>query len=43
MPYKLFRAMAMLASGRDCRVCGDPVAPSDPFGVSEGVCAPCRK
>ena len=43
MPYKLFRAMAMLASGRECRVCGEQVAPSDPFGVSEGVCAACRQ
>lgn len=43
MPYKLFRAIAMLESGRDCRRCGEAIAPSDAFGVSEGVCAACRE
>lgn len=40
--YRLFRAFAMLESGRDCRICGDGIRPSDEFGLSEGVCRPCR-
>ena len=43
MPYDLFRAMAMVVSGRDCRVCGDAIRPGDEFGVSEGVCVTCRE
>jgi hypothetical protein len=42
MLYRLFRAMAMLDSGSVCRRCGEGIARSDHFGVSESVCAPCR-
>jgi len=31
-----------LPSGRWCRSCDDAIEPSDPFGLSEGVCRPCR-
>ncbi len=42
MIYTLLRSLFGLASGRDCRRCGEAVAPADPFGVSEGVCRGCR-
>jgi hypothetical protein len=31
-----------LPAGRWCRSCREPIAPNDPFGLSEGVCKPCR-
>jgi hypothetical protein len=40
--YRLIRALTRMEAGRWCRSCGQPVAPKDPFGMSEGVCAPCR-
>jgi hypothetical protein len=42
MLYTLIRSLVQLESGRRCRRCTDAISPRDPFGVSEGVCAPCR-
>jgi hypothetical protein len=39
---KLLKALAGLEAGRECRVCGDAISRKDDFGLSEGVCAPCR-
>jgi hypothetical protein len=36
--YRLIRSLAGLESGRTCRVCGDSIARSDAFGLSESVC-----
>jgi hypothetical protein len=40
--YELIRSLFGLSSGRDCRHCGDSIERADDFGLSEGVCAPCR-
>ena len=32
-----------LPIGRWCRVCAEPIAADDPFGLSEQVCRPCRE
>ncbi len=40
--FKLLRALVGLEAGRCCRVCGESILDSDPFGTSEGVCRPCR-
>jgi hypothetical protein len=40
--YKLLRALAGFETGRECRVCGDAISRKDDFGLSEGVCGPCR-
>jgi hypothetical protein len=32
-----------LPVGKWCRSCNEPIERDDPFGLSEGVCAPCRK
>jgi hypothetical protein len=40
--YRLFRAMAGVESGRCCRTCGESILREDRFGLSEGVCSPCR-
>jgi hypothetical protein len=40
--YKLMKALAGLESGRECRVCRQTISPKDDFGLSEGVCEPCR-
>ena len=42
MLYNLISALFGLASGRVCRSCGEAVAPSDSFGMSEGICRGCR-
>lgn len=42
MVYKFLRALAGLESGQECRVCKQTVSPNDHFGLSEGVCEPCR-
>jgi hypothetical protein len=31
-----------LPVGRWCRSCSEPINPRDQFGLSEGVCRPCR-
>jgi hypothetical protein len=41
--WKLMRSLVGLESGCSCRVCGESILESDPFGMSEGVCRPCRK
>jgi hypothetical protein len=42
MLYNLLSTLFGLASGRSCRSCGEPVVPSDQFGMSEGICRGCR-
>lgn len=37
------RGLAGIESGRWCRSCDESIEPGDAFGMSEGVCAPCRK
>ncbi|HEX2045900.1 MAG TPA: hypothetical protein VHF23_09755 [Gaiellaceae bacterium] len=41
--HNLLLSMNRLYAGRHCRRCGEPVAPGDRFGVSEGVCPGCRR
>jgi hypothetical protein len=36
------RTLLTGAVWRWCRSCGEPIERRDPFGLSEGVCAPCR-
>ena len=36
--YRLIRSLAGLESGRNCRVCGDPIERADAFGLSESIC-----
>ncbi len=40
--YKIIRAFTGSEAGRSCRTCGEAILPRDGFGMSEGVCAPCR-
>jgi hypothetical protein len=40
--FNLFRALVGLEAGRSCRCCGESIVGNDPFGMSEGVCRPCR-
>jgi hypothetical protein len=40
--WRFMRGLAGLETGRWCRRCGEPIERSDPFGLSEGVCVPCR-
>ena len=40
--WRLFRALAGNESGRSCRCCGESILRADAFGLSEGVCRPCR-
>ncbi len=40
--WNLVRAMAGAEAGRSCRRCADAIAAKDAFGMSEGVCRPCR-
>ena len=40
--YRLIRVMAGEETGRTCRRCAESIRPSDPFGMSEGVCRACR-
>jgi hypothetical protein len=39
---KVIRALWGMESGRVCRRCKEPVGAGDAFGISEGVCGPCR-
>jgi len=41
--WKLLRGLAGLESGRSCRCCSEAILAADPFGMSEGVCRPCRR
>ncbi|HUK44350.1 MAG TPA: hypothetical protein VLV28_03570 [Gaiellaceae bacterium] len=43
MTYRVIRAMFGLESGRACRSCGEAIHAHDAFGISEGVCRPCRQ
>jgi hypothetical protein len=40
--WNLFRALVGAEAGSSCRSCGESILARDPFGLSEGVCAPCR-
>jgi hypothetical protein len=40
--FKVLRALSGFESGRACRSCNEPIPAHDYFGVSEGVCTPCR-
>ena len=42
MIYRLLRSLAELASGLDCRRCGEDIPRADEFGLAEGVCRGCR-
>jgi hypothetical protein len=42
MVYALLNSLARRVVGRPCRRCGEQIASTDPFGVSEGVCSGCR-
>jgi hypothetical protein len=39
--FTTIRALWGLEAGRSCR-CGESILTDDPFGLSEGVCRPCR-
>jgi hypothetical protein len=41
--WKVLRGLAGLESGRWCRCCSESITRSDEFGLSEGVCRPCRQ
>jgi hypothetical protein len=41
--WRWFRGLAGLESGRWFRSCEESIPSGDPFGMSEGVCSPCRK
>jgi len=40
--FKLIRVLAGIEAGRECRSCREPIDARDAFGMSEGVCVPCR-
>jgi hypothetical protein len=40
--WKVLRAFAGLETGRPCRCCKESIPARDAFGMSEGVCHPCR-
>lgn len=40
--WKLIRALAGTEAGRSCRRCNESIPAQDAFGMSEGVCHPCR-
>jgi hypothetical protein len=40
--WNVMRSMAGIESGRWCRGCGESIVRRDRFGLSEGVCRPCR-
>jgi hypothetical protein len=42
MVNKLVRALFGSEAGKRCRRCREPLHPNDEFGVSEGLCLPCR-
>ena len=42
MVYSLIRAFFGELSGRECRRCSVSIDRHDAFGLSEGVCEPCR-
>jgi hypothetical protein len=40
--FKVVRGLVGAETGRWCRSCGETIARRDGFGMSEGVCRPCR-
>ena len=43
MIYSLLRSIVGLDAGRSCRTCSEAITKGDLFGLSEGVCHPCRE
>jgi hypothetical protein len=41
--WNVLRAFSGLESGRACRRCSESISAQDAFGISEGVCSPCRR
>jgi hypothetical protein len=41
--WNVIRALAGEPTGRACRTCSEPISDADRFGMSEGVCSPCRR
>jgi hypothetical protein len=41
--WTLLRAFQGIDSAQACRRCSDPIPRTDAFGISEGVCPPCRQ
>jgi hypothetical protein len=42
LAWKLSHIAAGRESGIVCRCCSESILRDDPFGISEGVCNPCR-
>jgi hypothetical protein len=42
MIFTLLRGFAVVGSGNHCRACRAPIRSGDGYGLSEGVCCPCR-
>lgn len=40
--WKVLRALTRLETGQPCRCCKESIPADDLFGMSEGVCHPCR-
>lgn len=40
--WNVIRALAGFETGRVCRSCREGIPAGDAFGMSEGVCHPCR-
>ncbi len=40
--WNVVRAMVGAEAGLACRRCKEPIGAKDAFGMSEGVCRPCR-
>jgi hypothetical protein len=41
--WSVLRALTGFESGRACRRCSESISARDQFGISEGVCTPCRR
>ena len=40
--WSVVRALVGAEAGRSCRQCDESILAGDGFGLSEGVCHPCR-
>lgn len=40
--FKVVCGLVGAETGRSCRTCGETIGRRDEFGMSEGVCRPCR-
>lgn len=41
--WNMVQALTGVKAGRSCRCCSISIAAEDAFGMSEGVCRPCRQ